>query len=466
MKPVSVFVDEAMASRFGPQVYSTLRYALIGGGLAWTQVPAPDAACDLAYVVDPLRSCARLTIRADAENWEHPEAFRLDDASSTPGRDVVFEIFWLLTGQDEARWPRDRHGFMDLSSATPERRRCLTSARASEQAQRLATEVTRRAGIDPLPRWPDGKVAAAAASHDVDYPEVLRWIEPFRVIMRAGAGRWRASLDVAMGRRTHWQFESWMALERSLGYRSAFYFTTRRGSLVGHALGTPDPFYDITGPRFQRLFERLRSDGFEVGLHASYRACETSDTIAGEKQALEAASGGTVTGGRHHYWRLLPGDAAGTLRQHERAGLAYDASLAHNHYIGWRRASTWPFFPFDATLGRDLTTLQLPTGWMDAQLFVFAARNPPEDRHLLLRALADTVASHGGCLLVDVHDYVYDDVLFPGWADAYRQLFLSLAERGDIWLATPSEIAAHWRRRHHAIVKRSSGLDARNGEGP
>lgn len=458
MKPVTIFIDEAIAARVGTQVCSTLRFAFIGGGFAWTQVHAPDDACDLAYVIDPSRSRARLTLKADAASWTSPSSFRLGQTPPSE-RDVIFEMFWLLTGQDEPAWPRDRHGFMDLSSATTDRCNSFIDATASEHARRFAGDVRRVTGIAPLPRWPNDKVAAACASHDVDYPEVVRWFEPFRLLWRKGARRWRRALDVATGRRSHWQFDNWMELERSLGLRSAFYFTPPRGSLARYALGTPDPFYDITRPQFRRLFERLLSDGFEVGLHASYRACEQADRVMDEKRALESASGCDVAGGRHHYWRLLPGDPAHTLRQHERAGLSYDASLAFDRRVGWRRASTWPFFPFDATLNRDLTTLQLPTGWMDAQLFDNASLGAEDDRQSVLRGLCETVARQGGCLLTDVHEYVYDDVLFPGWADAYRQLFAWIAQRGDFWLATPREVASHWRRRHDAIATQSSGLD-------
>lgn len=458
MKPITIFVDDELVARYGAQVYSTLRFALTGGGLAWTQVQSPDAACDIAYIVDPSRSRARLTFRADRASWSRPASFHFDAARSASDGDVVFDMFWLLTGQDEPGWPRDRHGIMDLSSAPRDRLDSFIAATASEHARRFTDEVIRVTGTEPLPRWPNNKIAAASVSHDVDYPEVVRWFESLRQLWRKGAHPWRRAFDVALGRRTHWQFEKWMALERSLGLRSAFYFTARHGSLVHYALGTPDPFYDITRPRFRLLFEQLLSNGFEVGLQASYRACEDADGIAREKRALESASNCTVAGGRHHYWRLLPDDPANTLRQHERAGLAYDASLAFDRQVGWRRGSTWPFFPFDSTLDRDLTTLQLPTGWMDAQLFDNAAVTSAEERLTVLRSLGERVARQGGCLLIDIHDYVYDEVLFPGWADAYRQFFTSIAQRGDFWLATPREVASHWRCRHDAIVQQSSGL--------
>ncbi|MEQ1908012.1 MAG: polysaccharide deacetylase family protein [Vicinamibacterales bacterium] len=485
MRPVSVFVDPVLVERFGPQIYSTLRYVLTGGGLTWTQVQDPDTACDVAYLLDWSRSRARVTIAADLARWERPDVCVFDrlDASDARGpmfvgdrkhssmwvhststdecrRDIIFDIFWLLTGQDERRWPLSGHQFIDLSSAPSDRRQLLVEGTASRLATTLAERVATRTQIEPLARWPDGKRAAAAGSHDVDYPEVVRCLEPFRVLGRGGARRWKEAVDVGLGKRHHWQFAAWTALEASLGFRSAFYFSAQCGSLTRRALVAPDVLYDIRRPRFRRLFDELKQEGFEIGLHPSYRACERADGVLREKRALEDAARTEVIGGRHHYWRLLPADPMDTLRQHERAGLSYDASLTFDRYLGWRRASTWPFFPFDPTLGRDLTTLQLPTGWMDDQLFSRARFNPPGEPQALLNMLVDTVVAQGGCLLVDVHEYVYDDGLFPGWAALYRGLFETLAARRDVWLATPADVARHWRTRHQTIMGLSSGLGA------
>lgn len=142
---------------------------------------------------------------------------------------------------------------------------------------------------------------------------------------------------------------------------------------------------------------------------------------------------------------------------HEQIGLQYDTSLAHERYAGWRRGLSWPFFPLHQRERRELKTLQLPTAWMDDQLFGHRPDNPG-DRRARLRALADRVAEQGGCLLVDVHDYVFDDALFPGWARAYRELWGYLTARADFWIDTPGRVAAHWIARHAAITRASRGL--------
>jgi hypothetical protein len=384
---------------------------------------------------------------------------QVDDGRVTCRRDLIFDVFWLVTGQEERHWPRDRHGFFDLTSTWVLRAQALRQALASQISGWLERTLLDLGCPPPTPRWPGGKRAAAGAGHDVDYPEVVRWLEPLRIVMRQGRPGLQPALEVLAGRRSHWHFSDWVEFEKRLQTRSAFYFVARRGSLFEYAAGTPDSFYDVTSRRFQRVLRSLIEAGFEVGLHASYLAYQSREKFAAEKHRLEEASGHPVAGNRHHYWHLNPHDVEETLLIHEHVGLAYDSSLIHERYLGWRRGLAHPFFPFHQQQRRELRTLQVPVAWMDDQLFGHW-NDGQGDRFQALQELADRAALVGGCLLVDVHDYVFDDVLFPGWRQAYRRLWEHLLGRGDFWIATPAEIAGHWAARHAALVQASHGLQA------
>jgi hypothetical protein len=94
---------------------------------------------------------------------------------------------------------------------------------------------------------------------------------------------------------------------------------------------------------------------------------------------------------------------------------------------------------------------------MDDQLFGHHADNPG-DRWTTLQGLASRTAELEGCLLVDLHDYVFDDVLYPGWAETYRRLWQDLLDRGCFWFGTPCEVAEHWATRYDSLVRASRGL--------
>lgn len=484
MKRVRIAIDPQLNQSHGPEIQWSWRLLLTGIGWAWEEV-SPDKSCEIAFVSDPARApAARLCIQANPVAWRQPAAYRLRNIGRRDGlwyplfegesdivqlievsegrlicrRDLIFDLFWQVTGQEEGFWPKDQHGFFDLTGTATLREQALRRPVASQISLWLEKTLLDLGYPPPLPRWPQGKRAAAGVGHDVDYPEVIRWLEPLRILMRQRQRGLGPALATLTGKRHHWQFAAWAELEKELQTRSAFYFVPRAGSLFEYATGTPDSFYDITSERFRQLFRYLAGEGFEVGLHASYLAYQSREKFAAEKQRLEEASGQMVAGNRHHYWHLNPKNIEETLLIHEQVGLKYDASLIHNRYVGWRRGISQPFFPFYQAERRELRTLQIPTAWMDDQLFGQRADNPG-DRMEILQGLADRAADQQGCLLIDMHDYVFDDALFPEWARTYRQLWEYLLARGDFWFGTPAQIAEHWTTRYQTIMGASRGLN-------
>ena len=485
MQRLKIFIDPLLQSKYGPEICWTWRLLLTGIGYSWEEVSSHDSESDIAYVTSLEQSPkSRLCVRANLDHWDRLSSLRLktvghydslsyplfeDEHSSSPSicfksndrlvceRDIIFDIFWLITGQEERHWPKDKHGFFNLNGAPFFQEQVFRLALASSIGFLLEKEFLCLGFSEPVPRWPHKKRAAACLSHDVDYPEIIRWLEPIRVIGRQGLSGFRTATSVLAGARTHWHFPSWVQMEKDIGARSAFYFVARQGSLLQFAFGTPDPFYNVRSERFRQLFNYLTDEGFEIGLHASYLAFESRKKFAAEREILQQASGQEICGNRHHYWHLNPEDVESTLMLHEQIGLKYDTSLTHERYVGWRRGLSWPFFPFHQAERRQLKTLQIPTAWMDDHLFGHLKHNPG-DRFETLQTLIDKAAEHGGCLVIDVHDYVFDDTLFPNWRKTYYWLIKNLIDRSDFWIATPGEIADHWTSRYSSILDLSYGL--------
>ncbi len=489
MRPLRIALDADLKARWGAEIAWSWRQLLAALGYAWIEV-TPDATCDIAYLsqtceaaLTPAPLHARMVIVADPARWANPAGRTLaqlhidampdglrfsDDAASSSAltesdgvlwlrRDVIFDFFWLLTGQEEAQWPQDAHGFYTLPDAWLTQQ-VLEQAPASALVEALGALLRVHDLGDALPRWPQDKRAAAAITHDVDYPEVIRWLEPLRIVRRQGLHGFGPAWEVLTGQRDHWAFSQWMDFEAHYGVRSAFYFVARQGSLLEYARGTPDPFYDVTAPRFRELFRKLIDSGWEVGLHASYRAYAARERFAGEKQRLEQAAGAPVLGNRHHYWHMNPFDPAETLQLHADIGLLYDTSLTHDRYLGWRRGVTIPFYPFAPHTRREIGVVQLPVAWMDAQLAQRDDLAQPQ-RDAIVCDLVERVAAQQGLFVANVHDYVFDEVLFPGWLATLRAALERITARGDFWVATPAAIARHWSDRYQQLLALSSGLE-------
>lgn len=481
---LKIYISPKIREKFYPEVSWIWRMLLTSMGYCWEVVDEGCSSCDIAYISD-IGEIERyaLCIKADVNLWNKKSDLRLQNFdkfgelscpifrdSHDPNlelsinnsqilceKDIIFDLFWLITGQEEKYWIKNKHGQYILPDNKFIKNQAFCKPLASRIVRWLEDKFLDLGFLPPFPRWPYSKKAAACASHDVDYPEIRRFLEPLRIMLRKGFSGISAATDVILGKKNYWNFPLWVEMEKNLKFRSAFYFVPIQGSLLAYALGRPDPFYDIKSEPFRSLFQFLSDEGFEIGLHSSYLAFTDIKKIETERQVLQEVSGKEIGGNRHHYWHLDPNDPESTLKFHEQAGLKYDTSLTHERFLGWRRCLSWPFFPFHQKERRELKTLQIQTAWMDDHLFGYA-KNNPGDRREALRFITNIAADQGGCILVDVHDYVFDDQLFTGWSKTYFWLMEHILDRSDFWIATPGEVADHWIKRYRSILKNSDGL--------
>lgn len=325
-------------------------------------------------------------------------------------QDIVFASYWFLTGARETACPWDRWGNLDLSRTALVQKGLLNKPVVSIYGAFLRRLWEER-GVEPH-RFAFS--ASFVLSHDVDYPQIIRWIECVRLIRQRGWRGWNSIRSVYNGSSHFWGFPDWIDFEQSLGSKSAFYFMVRRGSLLQYAQGNPDAFYDVRTPPFQTLFAILRDIGYEIGLHTSFRAYQDKNGIKKEKEDLEGAAGIQVMGNRHHFWHLDPAAPHETLRMHEGTFL-YDTSLAFDFYPGYRRGTCHPFRPFDPELRRELQVLQLPPAWMDNHFDQRLKSNGILDVDEYAKRLLDVAATTGGVVMLDYHARAMNEDIYPKW---------------------------------------------------
>jgi hypothetical protein len=360
--------------------------------------------------------------------------------------DLVFGSFWLLTGAWEPGCPRSRMDDLILAGTAMERDRVPALAPVSRYGARLrrALEEQGRPGLVlPWVAGSGGPTSGFVFTHDVDYPEMLRGIETLRLLARRGFRAWPSIRGIWDGTSHFWQFGAWVAFEREMGARPTFYFMARRGSLLRYALGTPDAFYDISAPRFRRLFAELCDAGCEIGLHASYHAYRSSARLRAERERLAGLSGGEVAGNRHHYWHVDPAAPHETLRRHEEAGLLYDSSLGLEYYPGWRRGICHPFSPWDPGQRREIGVVQLPPAWMDDHFGRRRTRNGVTDPTACAGGLLAAARECGGIVVVDYHARGMNADLYPEYGRWLMQ-FVTSHVHPEECRRTGEEVARTW----------------------
>ena len=126
-----------------------------------------------------------------------------------------------------------------------------------------------------------------------------RWQQAFQ---KVGAGS-----RFLFGRGSYWHFDEITALERELGVRSCFFVYAGGGGYLRrpHRI-LLDPMYRTDEPRLVDELRKLRSQGWEIGLHQSYDTFASADAMQDEKSRLQkarvafhcAANTGCAAGGK------------------------------------------------------------------------------------------------------------------------------------------------------------------------
>lgn len=469
-RPVRVFIADGASLPISRVAAAHVLKTLLGiAGLPMREVATGEAA-DITYGRPPAPGRVQIVAAPEAAadfsqvQWRDdnglvllgfgaaPRGLELSGGQAVFHDDIVRLSYLLITGQHEAGTPRDRHDCHFADQLPLYRARLLHRPILDTYAGWLAATF---ANHQPLQRWPGGARFAACLTHDVDYPEIVRSVESVRLCLSRGWKQPFATIgalrDIWRGRNHMWLFPDVMEMEQRHGFRSAFYFCGRRGSLPGYIFARPDPFYDVGSERFRQLFRDLDAKGFEIGVHASYDAFRNAAMMTAEKQRVEMAAGRQVDGLRHHYWHLDQSAPWRTARLHANAGFVYDCSIGYERRAGFRYGVAAPFRLWDIEAERPAGLLQLPSTLMDDQAFSYRAlcqfASPDEE----VRVLLDQTATQGGLFVANFHPHGMNATFHPGWRDFYQRVLEQLAGGGGGWIATPREVAHHWLARERAL---------------
>ena len=282
--------------------------------------------------------------------------------------------------------------------------------------------------------WPEGKTFAGCLTHDVDAPFKYNLLGSLIEIKKSIKCLFnfdiKGFLKVQMGmlkylisrQDPYFQFENWINLEGKLGFKSSFYFCSKRR----HKL---DPYYDIK--KLKHVMETLSKKGFEVGLHGSYTSYTDKNKLLEEIQIIEKLSKKKILGGRQHFLNF---SFPVTWTAQAGAGLQYDSTLGYNNNIGSKNGL---YFPFNIQIkNKDSGLVEIPMIIMDGALFSLKIKNHWE----ITEEFFDRVRELNGLLTINWHDRVFHDEDFPGWGDAYIHI-LSYFKDNGAYVDTADNIA-------------------------
>ena len=318
----------------------------------------------------------------------------------------------------------------------------------------------------PEPLWPDKKRFALCLTHDVDavitdvaLGPICRTIRgDLRSSLSWRVRAWRARALVrswlrqlcSNSSRGSRNFEEWMKLEDSFGFKSTFFFFPSR-LFHRRAYDCLYQFHDMVhhGESTMMVSEMMRTldrAGWEIGLHGSYQSAVETGLLIDERQQIEDILKHSIVSTRQHW---LHYDVQLTPRLQAEAGFRADSTLGFNRSIGFRAGTAFPFWCWDHQAGRSLPILEIPQHIMDGGLF--QPNSLEYDEALAIRhgvEIMDAVERVGGCLTMSWHPHNVNNEKY--WV-VYKTL-LEEAARRNAWGCSVRDLYEWWSAREQRLL--------------
>jgi peptidoglycan/xylan/chitin deacetylase (PgdA/CDA1 family) len=209
----------------------------------------------------------------------------------------------------------------------------------------------------------------------------------------------------------NWDFDFLRNIEKEYGFTSTFY-------LLPKDLKHQDAYYSFTEKRVQNLFEKLKTEDCEIGIHGTNRSATNLKYLESIILELEQNASIKASGIRQH--RLIF-DMNITPYLHEEAGLAYDTSLAFAEHEGFRNSYCLPFKLYNFKEDRPFETWEIPLNIMDGTLFDYR-RLSMGDAFESVSEILSEVKKFNGILSLLWHNGYFDEILHPGINNFYNNL--------------------------------------------
>jgi peptidoglycan/xylan/chitin deacetylase (PgdA/CDA1 family) len=324
--------------------------------------------------------------------------------------------------------------------------------------------------IHYAPPWPNGKRFALCLTHDVDFvsrialsPKAAR--QTLRGMVKSKSTPFKKAVNlVRLGGQLslqhfllsgkddpYWQYEKWLELEDRFGFHSTFYFfpsPLSRAHEWDCSYQLSDTVkYHTKKVTVSEMIREIKKSGWEIGLHGSYYSALDQDLLTSQKKTIEEAAEESIISTRQHF---LHYDVRITPKLQANAGFKTDSTQGFNRSIGFRSATSFPYYCWDFDQENTGPMLEIPQHIMDGGLFTENALEYNSDlaiKHSI--QLMDEVESVGGCLTLSWHPH---NITNGMWWNVYKTL-LEEASRRNAWGCSAGELHTWWKEREEVILK-------------
>ncbi len=208
-----------------------------------------------------------------------------------------------------------------------------------------------------------------------------------------------------------WNLYSLMELELSLNIRSSWYFLNKESRKY-------DSLYRFKDKKILAFIRRLKEEGFEAGLHGSFRSATDLEVMQKQSKLFKEALGFKPSGIRQHYLRFIHPE---TFKIQKAAGYLYDTSISFAEHEGFRNGYCYPFKIYDPKADTETGIWEIPLIMMEVTVLNYRKAGLEGLESSALQ-LIDEAKKFGGLFSLLWHNCRMMDEEYPGVSIFYPKL--------------------------------------------
>lgn len=215
----------------------------------------------------------------------------------------------------------------------------------------------------------------------------------------------------------YWNFKYLRIIEKKYHLRSVFFFLEKDQKFK-------DSFYKFSEPRLKKLYQWLKEENCEVGIHGTINSSIYNSSMTKTIKNLEEASGQKIYGIRQH---CLSFKFPETLKIQELNKLSYDSTLGFAAHEGFRNSYCHPFKLYDFENDKPFNVWELPLNVMDGTLFGYRTLSFEQAKKSINEVLEE-IKKFNGLFTLLWHNDFFDEDLFPGITQFYENMLRDISK--------------------------------------
>lgn len=327
--------------------------------------------------------------------------------------DIIASSFYFLSNwQEYVSRDKDNYGRFRMTESIQYKLNFICKPVVNYYFDILKNVIEKAYNIKLYQSLWQGKKMAVCLTHDIDLCESA-WIQgSFRELLK---GNIFAPLKLAVGKlfaNDGWfNFSEIVEIEKKFNSNSTFFFLPFKG----RKNGIPNADYDITKPKFKKVFRLIEEHGSEIAIHGSIGTNTDSDLLKSEINKI----GVEVSGNRFHF---LMYDSFVSPFVISESGLKYDSTLGFAEVIGFRNSYCLPFYLYDIKNNRSTNIIEIPLTVMDASFGKKYMGITKEEALIKMYNLVNEIEYFNGCFTLLWHNTYFSEYKYTGWKNVYCKI--------------------------------------------